>query len=125
MCQKQGSHLIKRALDQPAEVRNALNFAKENGIMKMIARVRGTLEGGKPTGYSIAGIVVAVGKGVKEYAIGDHVAAAGAGIANHAEYVDVPVNLGDAHAHEGMDFKLGLYRDLRWNSNAGRAHEPN
>lgn len=100
-----GKSLIKRALDQPAEVRNALNFAKENGIMKMIARVRGTLEGGKPTGYSISGIVVAVGKGVKEYAIGDHVAAAGAGIANHAEYVDVPVNL-VMPMPKGMDFKL-------------------
>ncbi|MFT5723129.1 MAG: putative dehydrogenase/threonine dehydrogenase-like Zn-dependent dehydrogenase [Bacteroidia bacterium] len=100
-----GKSLIKRALDQPAEVRNALNFAKENGIMKMIARVRGTLEGGKPTGYSIAGIVIAVGKGVKEYSVGDHVAAAGAGIANHAEYVDVPVNL-VMPMPNGMDFKL-------------------
>ena len=51
-----GKSLIKRALEQPAEVRNALNFARENGIMKMIARVKGTLEGGKPTGYSIAGL---------------------------------------------------------------------
>lgn len=100
-----GKSLIKRALDQPAEVKNALNFAKENGIMKMIARVRGTLEGGKPTGYSIAGIVVAVGSGVKEYSVGDHVAAAGAGIANHAEFVDVPVNL-VMPMPIGMDFKL-------------------
>jgi len=100
-----GKSLIKRALEQPAEVRNALNFARENGIMKMIARVKGTLEGGKPTGYSIAGIVVAVGKGVNNYSVGDHVAAAGAGIANHAEYVDVPVNL-VMHIPKGMDFKL-------------------
>ncbi|MFT7591043.1 MAG: putative dehydrogenase/threonine dehydrogenase-like Zn-dependent dehydrogenase [bacterium] len=100
-----GKSLIKRALEQPAEVRNALNFARENGIMKMIARVKGTLEGGKPTGYSIAGVVVAVGKGVNDYSVGDHVAAAGAGIANHAEYVDVPVNL-VMHVPKGMDFKL-------------------
>lgn len=100
-----GKSLIKRALDQPAEVRNALNFAKENGIMKMIARIRGTLEGGKPTGYSISGIVVAVGKGVNGYSVGDHVAAAGAGIANHAEFVDVPVNL-TMPMPKGMDFKL-------------------
>lgn len=100
-----GKSLIKRALDQPAEVRNALNFAKENGIMKMIARIRGTLEGGKPTGYSISGVVVAVGKGVNGYSVGDHVAAAGAGIANHAEFVDVPVNL-TMPMPKGMDFKL-------------------
>lgn len=100
-----GKPLIKRALEQPAEVRNALNFAKENGIMKTIARIRGTLEGGKPTGYSISGIVIAVGDGVKEYSIGDYVAAAGAGIANHAEFVDVPENL-VMPMPKGLDFKL-------------------
>jgi len=88
-----GKSLIKRALEQPAEVRNALNFARENGIAKMIARIKGTIEGGKPTGYSISGIVVGVGVGVTGFEKGLHVAAAGAGIANHAEYVDVPVNL--------------------------------
>jgi predicted dehydrogenase/threonine dehydrogenase-like Zn-dependent dehydrogenase len=99
-----GKNLIKRALDQPAEVKNALNFARENGIMKMIARVKGTLEGGKPTGYSISGVVVGVGTGVREFSIGDHVTAAGAGIANHAEYVDVPVNL-VMRMPVDMDFK--------------------
>lgn len=99
-----GKSLIKRAMEQPAEVMNALNFARENGIMKMIARIKGTLEGGKPTGYSISGIVVGVGKGVQEYSVGDHVAAAGAGIANHAEFVDVPVNLCMKMPHD-MDFR--------------------
>ncbi len=88
-----GKSLIKRALEQPTEVKNALNFARENGIMKMVARIKGTLEGGKPTGYSISGVIIGLGQGVKEYSVGDHVTAAGAGIANHAEYVDVPVNL--------------------------------
>jgi len=100
-----GKSLIKRALEQPAEVMNALNFAKENGIMKMIQRVKGTLEGGKPTGYSISGVVIGVGTGVTQYEVGDHVTAAGAGIANHAEYVDVPVNL-VMPMPKGMDFKL-------------------
>ncbi|MBI1307994.1 MAG: zinc-binding dehydrogenase [Bacteroidetes bacterium] len=99
-----GKSLIKRALEQPAEVRNALNFARENGLAKMMARVKGKIEGGKPTGYSISGIVVGVGTGVREYSVGDHVAAAGAGIANHAEYVDVPVNL-VMRLPQGMDFK--------------------
>ncbi|MCB9263173.1 MAG: bi-domain-containing oxidoreductase [Flavobacteriales bacterium] len=99
-----GKSLIKRALEQPAEVKNALNFAKENGIMKMIARIKGTLEGGKPTGYSISGIVIGVGKNVKDFSVGDHVTAAGAGIANHAEFVDVPVNL-VMKMPQGMDFK--------------------
>jgi predicted dehydrogenase/threonine dehydrogenase-like Zn-dependent dehydrogenase len=44
-------------------------------------------------GYSVAGEVVAVGGGVTDLAAGDRVAAAGAGQANHAEYVNVPRNL--------------------------------
>jgi predicted dehydrogenase len=44
-------------------------------------------------GYSIAGEVVAVGAGIRDLAAGDRVAAAGAGLANHAEYVNVPRNL--------------------------------
>ena len=44
-------------------------------------------------GYSVAGEVVAVGDGVHDLAVGDAVAAAGAGQANHAAYVNVPRNL--------------------------------
>ena len=44
-------------------------------------------------GYSVAGEVVAVGEGIADLAVGDLVAAAGAGQANHAEYVSVPRNL--------------------------------
>lgn len=86
-------NIIKRALDQPEEVKTAIDFAKSNGILKTIQKVRGVLDGGKPTGYSIAGKVIAIGKNIKNISIGDNVAAAGAGLANHAEFVDVPENL--------------------------------
>ncbi len=85
--------LIKRAIDSPDEVKEVLDFIKVNGIKKTIQKVRGVLDGGKQTGYSVAGEIIAVGKGVTNFQIGDKVAAAGAGIANHAEYVDVPINL--------------------------------
>jgi predicted dehydrogenase len=49
--------------------------------------------GGLPLGYSSAGYVVAVGKGVREFDVGDRVACAGAGYASHAEVVAVPTNL--------------------------------
>jgi NADPH:quinone reductase-like Zn-dependent oxidoreductase len=44
-------------------------------------------------GYSAAGEVVAVGEGVDDLRPGDLVACAGAGFANHAEYMSVPRNL--------------------------------
>ncbi|MBX3510637.1 MAG: bi-domain-containing oxidoreductase [Hyphomonadaceae bacterium] len=44
-------------------------------------------------GYSLAGEVVAVGEGVEDLTPGDLVACAGAGQANHADYVSVKRNL--------------------------------
>lgn len=99
-----GKSLIRRALDQPDQVKEVLNFIKERGISKTIAKVRGQLDGGKPTGYSISGIVIGIGEGVKEFQIGDEVTAAGMGIANHAEFVDVPVNL-VMKMPKGLDFQ--------------------
>ena len=44
-------------------------------------------------GYSCSGQVVEVGKNCTNFSVGDFVACAGAGIANHAELVAVPKNL--------------------------------
>lgn len=88
-----GKSLIKRAMEQPAQVAKVINMAKSIGISKTLAKVKGTLDAGNATGYSISGVVIATGEGVESFKIGDKVAAAGAGIANHAEYVDVPQNL--------------------------------
>ena len=51
------------------------------------------MDAGAPIGYSLSGVVLAVGSDVADFHPGDHVAAAGAGLANHAEYVEVPRNL--------------------------------
>lgn len=96
--------IVQRALNSPEEVKTAIEFAKANGIAKTIQRVKGVLDSGKQTGYSAAGEVVAIGKGVTNFQIGDKVAAAGAGIANHAEFIDVPVNL-VMPVPKGMDLK--------------------
>jgi predicted dehydrogenase/threonine dehydrogenase-like Zn-dependent dehydrogenase len=88
-----GKSIIKRALEQPEQVKQVLTYFKDNGLSKTYQRVKGTLDGGKQTGYSISGIVIATGKNVTKFHAGQRVAAAGAGIANHAEYVDVPSNL--------------------------------
>jgi len=96
--------LIKRAIDSPDEVKEVFDFVKVNGIQKTIQKVRGVIDGGKQTGYSVAGEVIAIGAEVTSFQIGDKVAAAGAGIANHAEYVDVPTNL-VMKMPNGLDYK--------------------
>lgn len=88
-----GKSLIRRALEQPEKIKKALNMISSLGIAETYTRIMGQNEIPVPTGYSIAGIVLAVGNGVNHIKPGDRVAAAGAGIANHAEYVDVPQNL--------------------------------
>ena len=95
--------LIKRALEQPEQVKQVFEFFKNNGFSKTYQRIKGQLDGGKQTGYSISGVVIAAGEGVTNFQPGDRVAASGAGIANHAEYVDVPVNL-VMRLPEGLDF---------------------
>jgi predicted dehydrogenase/threonine dehydrogenase-like Zn-dependent dehydrogenase len=88
-----GLPLYRRALKQPHHARRALQLAREQGYMRVYKRVRGQLAAGVPTGYSAAGSVVGVGEEVEGFGIGDRVACAGAGIANHAEVIAVPVNL--------------------------------
>jgi predicted dehydrogenase len=88
-----GLPLYRRALKQPEHVKRALEIARNEGLVRTYKRLSGQLAAGVPTGYSAAGVVVAVGTEVDGFAVGDRVACAGAGIANHAELIDVPVNL--------------------------------
>jgi predicted dehydrogenase len=94
--------LYRRAMRQPQHVRRVLQMVKDQGLNYTMNRVRGLLDAGSITGYSAAGIVVGVGNEVSGFAVGDRVACAGAGIANHAEFIDVPVNLA-VHVPAGVD----------------------
>ena len=88
-----GQPLVKRALEQPEKIKKVIDMIKSEGIASALKKVKGELEKGKPTGYSLSGVVIGIGKDVDGFKIGDQVAAAGGGLANHAEYVDVPTNL--------------------------------
>jgi len=85
--------IIQRALRQPQNIKKGLNMIKQKGILKTKNVLQSTFESGSPTGYSAAGTVVEVGVQIKDIKIGDRVACAGAGYANHAEYIEVPKNL--------------------------------
>ncbi|MCP4051144.1 MAG: Gfo/Idh/MocA family oxidoreductase [bacterium] len=88
-----GKSLIKKAVDKPENFLKIINMLKSDGVRKTLDTIKSVKEHTSPAGYSISGIVIAAGDGVNGYSPGDCVAAAGAGLANHAEFVDVPENL--------------------------------
>ena len=85
--------LYKRALKNPQKVIRALNMMREQGVGQTIKNIQGKFSTSQQMGYSAAGVVVSVGNLVEKFKVGDRVACAGAGIANHAEMISVPVNL--------------------------------
>ncbi|NNN06033.1 MAG: Gfo/Idh/MocA family oxidoreductase [Elusimicrobia bacterium] len=87
------SGLLGKARRRPDLVRQVLRKARRDGIMTTLRAAQGRLEAPLPLGYSCAGVVEAVGEGVEDFAVGDRVACAGAGYANHAEFAAVPQNL--------------------------------
>jgi len=91
--QNSGLPLYRRALKQPEHVKKVIELMRDQGIKRTWDRVMGKLAAGVPTGYSAAGEVVEIGSEVNGFRPGDMVACAGAGIANHAEFIDVPINL--------------------------------
>jgi predicted dehydrogenase/threonine dehydrogenase-like Zn-dependent dehydrogenase len=88
-----GMPLYRRALAQRDHAKRALDVGRDQGFIRTYKRARNQLSAGLPLGYSAAGTVIETGAEVTGCAVGDHVACAGAGIANHAEVIDVPVNL--------------------------------
>jgi len=62
-------------------------------------------------GYSSAGVVLEVGKNVKDVLVGERVACAGEGKACHAEFVSVPRNLA-AKVPEGLSMKEAAFSTI-------------
>ena len=86
--------LAGKAQARPDLVKKALAKAKKEGLWNTWKAVMARLDEPLPLGYSAAGDVIAVGAGLEaEFRVGDRVAMAGAGIANHAELNAVPRNL--------------------------------
>ncbi len=69
------------------------SIVKESGVYGALALVQSKLNQLVPVGYSCSGQVISVGENVDNFKVGDFVACAGAGVANHAEIVVVPKNL--------------------------------
>jgi predicted dehydrogenase len=85
--------VYKRLLEKPSRIKKTFEFVRDQGIARGWSLATGELADAQATGYSAAGEVVEVGADVAGFKPGDLVACAGVGVANHAELIDVPVNL--------------------------------
>jgi len=85
--------LLAKAKERPQQVKQVLEVLRKQGVVQTYRAVMKKLDAYSPLGYSSAGEVIEAGAGVEEFAVGDLVACAGAGYANHAEVISVPVNL--------------------------------
>ena len=83
------ANFIQKARQQPDKVKMVLDKVKTDGLKPTMDAVFNKLNQPLPLGYCNVGEVVAVGKGVTEFKVGDRVASNG----NHVEYVNVPKNL--------------------------------
>jgi predicted dehydrogenase/threonine dehydrogenase-like Zn-dependent dehydrogenase len=106
-----GGNVVVRAARNPDLVKKVIDRARQQGVRDTADLVRSRLSAMRPTGYSAAGSVVAVGEGVPELHAGDRVACAGAGYANHAEYILVP-RLLCARIPEGVDYDAAAFATL-------------
>lgn len=84
---------LGKALDRPDLARKVINKAKTDGLWATYKVVKNLIAEPIPLGYSLVGEVIAVGKNITDVLVGDRVACAGLGYANHAEFVTVPRNL--------------------------------
>ncbi len=87
-----GGSLPVRAVRNPDLVLLTLRHAREHGIRETVGLVRNAVSDDTVLGYATAGTVLDTG-GLGDFSVGQAVACAGAGRANHAEVVSVPGNL--------------------------------
>jgi predicted dehydrogenase/threonine dehydrogenase-like Zn-dependent dehydrogenase len=86
--------LIGKAKSRPDLVKQVISKIHRDGLLATLDAVRARLDQPLPLGYSASGVVLEVGSGLEgSFQVGDRVAIAGAGIANHAEYNVAPGNL--------------------------------
>lgn len=84
---------LGKARSRPDLVKQTLDKAKREGILPTVQAVFNRLDQPMGLGYSTAGTIVALGKNMQGFKVGQRVACAGGGYATHAEYNVVPRNL--------------------------------
>ena len=85
--------LIGKARARPDQVKKVMETVAQLGPVATYQKVMNRLDSYTPLGYSLAGVVVAVGAGADEFKVGQRVACGGNQFALHAEYNWVPRNM--------------------------------
>lgn len=83
------ANLLSKARQQPDKVKQVFEKIQSDGLVPTLEAVFRKLDQPLPLGYCHVGVVVAVGAGITDLAIGDRVASNG----QHAEMVSIPRNL--------------------------------
>jgi predicted dehydrogenase/threonine dehydrogenase-like Zn-dependent dehydrogenase len=85
--------LIGKARARPDQLKKVLDTVQQQGALNTYRKAMNQLDSYTPLGYSLAGVVVEVGRGAEEFRVGQLVACAGNEFALHADINWVPVNL--------------------------------
>ena len=85
--------LVGKARSRPDLVKQVIDKARREGVVNTAQAAFNRLDQPMALGYSSAGTIVALGRGMEGFKIGQRVACAGGGYAVHAEYNVVPRNL--------------------------------
>jgi polar amino acid transport system substrate-binding protein len=104
-------NMLAKAKSRPDLVSQVLKNVRKEGYATTFSKVMNRLESSAPLGYSSAGEVMAVGELVEGIQVGDRVACAGAGFANHAGIVSIPKNL-CAKIPEGISTREACFTTL-------------
>jgi len=86
-------NLVGKARSRPDLVKQVLDKAQREGLVPTVQAAFNRLDQPMPLGYSSAGVIVALGKNMHGFRVGQRVACAGLNYAVHAEYNVVPRNL--------------------------------
>ena len=99
--------LLGKARERPDLVRRIIEKCRNEGLFNTVRQVRERLDTPMSMGYSSAGAVLACGRGVKNYKLGDRVASNGP----HAEIVSVSKHL-CARVPDNVDFEQAAFAVL-------------
>jgi threonine dehydrogenase-like Zn-dependent dehydrogenase len=103
--------LVGKARSRPDLVKQVIDKARREGLVNTAQAAFNRLDQPMALGYSSAGTIMALGKNMQGFKVGQRVACAGGGYAVHAEYNVVPRNLLTS-LPKNVDFESAAFTTL-------------